>query len=131
MLSTLTAASAASVALSLSDGTPVEFVKITRKDNIQVRVPSTHFLGNEDQLRIFRRDGSHYKDETELTLVATPRASASVDTETGPFYVEGLTTAFSTKAAALDRARQRVLGSRGASLDVYVRTVVATVPKPR
>ena len=70
-LRTLTALNAATVALALSDGTPVEFSKITSKDNIQVRIPASHALG-DDPLRIFRRDGSHYKDQTELTLVATP-----------------------------------------------------------
>lgn len=67
-LQTLTAALAASATLALSDGTPVEFVKITKKDNIQVRVPTSHDKLGDDPLRIFRRDGTHYKDETDLTL---------------------------------------------------------------
>jgi len=81
----LTALSAASTALALSDGTPVEFVKITSKDNIQVRVPSTHDLGAADELRIFRRDGSHYKNETDLKLVvAAPAPAAAAPTPTAP-----------------------------------------------
>jgi len=48
--------------LELSDGTPVEFVKTTSKGNTQVRLPESHELASEDPLRIFRPDGSHYKD---------------------------------------------------------------------
>ena len=70
-LSSITAATLASAALALSDGTPVEGVKITSKDNIQVRVPASHPLGAADPLRIFRRDGSHYKNQTSIRLVAT------------------------------------------------------------
>ena len=74
---------ASTVALALSDGTPVEFNKITSKDNIQVRVPTSHDLG-DDPLRIFRRDGTHYKDDANgLTLVATAidaTATAAVPT---------------------------------------------------
>jgi hypothetical protein len=77
LLSTLTAASASSVALALSDGTPVEFSKITSKDNIQVRVPTSHAELGDDPLRIFRRDGTHYRDETDLTLVATAADSSA------------------------------------------------------
>jgi hypothetical protein len=76
-LRTLTLANAASIALALSDGTPVEFVKVTSKDNIQVRVPTSHPLGSADPLRIFRRDGSHYKDQTSLTLTVANDATAS------------------------------------------------------
>lgn len=70
-LNTLTAANVASAALALSDGTPVEFVKFTSKGNIQVRVPTSHDELGDDPLRIFRTDGTHYKDATDLTLVAT------------------------------------------------------------
>ena len=68
---------------ALSDGTPVTFVKITSKDRIQVRVPDDHPLAGQDDggadptLRIFNRDGSHFKDRTSLTLSATPKASAA------------------------------------------------------
>lgn len=73
-LNNLTASNAASFALALSDGTPVEFVKVTSKDNIQVRVPASHDELGDDPLRIFRRDGTHYKGATDLTLVATAAA---------------------------------------------------------
>ena len=66
----------AQTALALSDGTSVEFVKITSKDNIQVRLPTSHPLGADDPLRIFRRDGTHYKNETDLTLLAVAPAAA-------------------------------------------------------
>ncbi len=50
--------------------TPVEFVEITSRDNIQVRVPDDHWIGQDDPLRIFRRDGTHYKDElSDFVLV--------------------------------------------------------------
>lgn len=67
----------ASTPLALSDGTPVEFVKITSKDRLQVRIPADHPLGADDPLRIFGRDGRHYKGATELTLVATVAAPAA------------------------------------------------------
>jgi hypothetical protein len=66
------------VALSLSDGTPVEFSKITSKGNVQVRVPTSHPELGDDPLRIFRLDGTHYKDETDLTLVANANANTQV-----------------------------------------------------
>ena len=79
LLRTLTLANAASVALALSDGTPVELVKVTRRDRLQVRIPASHALGQVDPLRIFDRDGNHYKNATGgITLVATAvDASAS------------------------------------------------------
>lgn len=55
--------------LALSDGTPVELVKVTKRGNYQVRVPATHSLGRSDPLRIFTPDGRHYKGYTSLTLV--------------------------------------------------------------
>lgn len=76
LLRTLTLANAASVALALSDGTPVTLVKVTSKDNLQVRVPETHDLGAEDPLRIFDREGFSTKGSTLLTLVATPADAA-------------------------------------------------------
>lgn len=63
---------------ALSDGTPVTFVKITSKNNIQVRIPEGHDLAyDQDNGRIFRRDGSHYKDEYDVTLTATPKLNAA------------------------------------------------------
>lgn len=77
-LASLTAANAASIALALSDGTAVEFVKVTGKDNIQVRLPDDHpYAEDQENGRIFRRDGSHYKGETELTLIATDAATVT------------------------------------------------------
>ena len=44
----------------------------------QVRLPASHpFAEGQENGRIFRRDGSHYKDETDLTLVATSAAGSS------------------------------------------------------
>lgn len=64
--------------LFLSDGTPVEFVKVTSRGNFQVRVPASHALGAEDPLRIFKpADGSHYKGRTNLTLTNTAPAAAA------------------------------------------------------
>ena len=66
----------------LSDGTPVEFVKVTSKRNIQVRVPSSHALGAADPLRIFRpTTGAHYKGNTG-GLFLTNNAPAVVATAT-------------------------------------------------
>jgi hypothetical protein len=76
-LRNLTLASAASVALALSDGTPVELVKVTSKDRLQVRIPTSHPLGAADPLRIFDRNGNHYKNQTDLKLVATPVDAAA------------------------------------------------------
>jgi len=66
---------------SLSDGTPVVFVEVTSKDNIQVVLPKNHPDANGDRLKIFRRDGSHYKDELDITLIATPRAASADDND--------------------------------------------------
>lgn len=72
MLNTVNASNAADFNFALSDGTPVVFTKITTKNNIQVRLPDTHYLADDDALRIFNRDGNHFKDATDgLTLVAT------------------------------------------------------------
>lgn len=78
----LTQDNAADFDFALSDGTPVTFTKITSKNNIQVRIPDDHADADGDPLKIFRRDGSHYKDELDVTLSATPKASeASTITE--------------------------------------------------
>lgn len=62
-------------AMYLSDGTAVAFVKVTTKNNIQVRVPTSHPLGAADPLRIFNpTTGRHYKDAIALTLTNTPKA---------------------------------------------------------
>jgi hypothetical protein len=72
-LRNLTAVNAASFALALSDGTPVEFSKVTSRDRIQVKLPDSHpFAAGQEAGRIFGRDGTHYKNRTQLTLVATP-----------------------------------------------------------
>lgn len=64
-------------ALVLSDGTPVEFVKETSKGNVQVRLPYDHAFAS-DPLRIFRPDGSHYKDNLDgLTLLNADGAVAT------------------------------------------------------
>ena len=63
----------------LSDGTSVDFVKVTSRGNIQVRVPASHPLGAADPLRIFRVDGSHYKGNTDLTLTNTAPTPVAVD----------------------------------------------------
>lgn len=68
----------------LSDGTPVEFVKVTSKRNIQVRVPTSHPLGASDPLRIFRpATGAHYKGNTN-GLFLTNNAPASTVTAAAP-----------------------------------------------
>lgn len=72
MLYNVTEDNASDYDFSLSDGTPVSFVKITSKGNIQVRNPADL----DDDLRIFRRDGSHFRDELDVTLRATPRTSS-------------------------------------------------------
>lgn len=77
MLKNINAANASTFALALSDGTPVDFVKITSKDNIQVRVPTSHSLGAIDPLRIFDRDGHSTKNSTDLTLAATAAPAAA------------------------------------------------------
>lgn len=67
--------------LQLSDGTPVTFVKVTSKGNIQVRVPAGHPLAS-DPLRIFRTDGSHYKDQLNVYLVNAPAGTAPASNDT-------------------------------------------------
>lgn len=76
----ITEANAADFDFRLSDGTLVEFSKVTGKNNIQVRLPDSHPDGAIDPLRIFRRDGSHYKDDMNVTLSATPKAAAATPT---------------------------------------------------
>ena|SRR3990167_4065323 len=51
--------------LVLSDGTVAEFVKITPKGNIQVRLPDDSYWGEDDPLRIFTPSGDHYKGAME------------------------------------------------------------------
>ena len=115
LLSNLTVASAATVALALSDGTPVEFVKITSKDNIQVRVPTSHNELGDDPLRIFRRDGTHYNDETDLTLVATAVDAAAPATAAA--IPAPATTAAAPIASANDNVTYTVDGQDFANLD--------------
>lgn len=82
--------------LELNDGTPVHFLGVTSKGNIQVRLPASHYLADEDDTRIFRPDGSHYKDNLfdddgyAVTLRnAAPTSTGSIDTGDTPFvYVE-------------------------------------------
>ncbi len=65
--------------LFLSTGVAVAFVKTTSKGNYQVRVPSTDPIGAADPLRIFRPDGTHYKDALDgVTLTNTASAPAKV-----------------------------------------------------
>lgn len=120
-------------ALALSDGTPVDFVKITSKDNIQVRVPSDHAELGSDPLRIFRRDGTHYKDATDLRLVtaAVPTAapapaaaqiSANDDTT---YEVDGAT--FSSLAEAKQEAIDLFDGTYNIDIIATTRKVVGTV----
>lgn len=66
----ITADNASNFAFILSDGTPVVFLGITSKDNIQVVFPKDHPETNGDRIKIFRRDGTHYKDELDVTLKA-------------------------------------------------------------
>lgn len=77
ILNNITADNAADFNFVLSDGTPVDFVKITSKDRIQVRLPETHDYADDD-LRIFRRDGNHYQDLMGgITLSATAKTVAA------------------------------------------------------
>lgn len=128
LLSTLTAANAGSVSLALSDGTPVEFVKITSRDRIQVRIPSDHPFGAADDLRIFERDGRHYKDETSLTLVATAaEAPAAEAPAAGRVYlVAG--NEFANLDDAKDEAIDLFIDTREqVEIVAITRTVVGTV----
>ena len=131
LLAALTAANASSVALALSDGTPVEFVKVTSKNNIQVRVPDDHILG-DDPLRIFRRDGTHYKDQTSLTLVASPAAEGSA----APISAAGGDTVYEIDDVAFDNfddARREAIDlfsedpSRNVEIFAVTRKVVGVV----
>lgn len=120
----LTAATAASVALALSDGTPVEFVKITSKDRIQVRLPASHDLaqqsdgGSDPTLRIFRRDGTHFKDRTSLTLVATAAdAGTSAATTSAPATTAAAPAPAPAPVAANDDVTYTVDGQDFVNLD--------------
>lgn len=125
-LSLITALNAASVALALSDGTPVDFVKITSKDNIQVRVPTTHDLG-DDPLRIFRRDGTHYKNKTDLTLVATSAAAPAA----APAPAAGVTYLVGDAAfASLDDAKAEAIDlfrDSGETIAIFKQEIVGSV----
>lgn len=64
--------------LFLSNGTPVAFVKTTSRGNYQVRVPASDPIGAADPLRIFRPDGTHYKNGLDgITLTNTATAPAT------------------------------------------------------
>lgn len=95
--------------LSLSDGTPVIFTKITSKGNIQVRVPNDHDLANTDDggadpsLRIFKPDGTHFKGRTDLTLInVAGEAPAPVAANDATYVVNGID--FSNYGDARDEA---------------------------
>lgn len=126
-----TIANPANTTLALSDGTAVEFVKITSKDNIQVRVPSTHPTLGSDPLRIFRRDGSHYKNATDLKLIEaplTPKADpvpAKAAPSDATFFVGDNTIGFATLDEAITEA-STVFASTGAvvSIEKVERTLV-------
>lgn len=69
--------------LFLSTGVAVDFVKTTSKGNYQVRVPASDPIGAADPLRIFRPDGTHYKDALGgVTLTNTAPAAGTVSTST-------------------------------------------------
>lgn len=134
LLRNLTAVSASTVALALSDGTPVEFVKVTSKDNIQVRVPTSHDELGDDPLRIFRRDGTHYKDETDLTLIATAvdatvtaaaptaaPATAAVASNDNVVYRVG-DNDFSSLDEAKDEARELYLDDPSTNVEIVAVT---------
>lgn len=71
--------------LFLSDGTPVEFVKVTSRGRFQVRIPTSHPLGAEDPLRIFDpTSGAHYKGRTGgITLTNTAPTATTTAAPTG------------------------------------------------
>jgi len=112
--------------LRLSDGTPVTFVKVTSKDNIQVRLPDSHDFTGDDPLKIFKRDGTHYKGLTDLTLVATAAAPAAPAAAqiSGTFDVGGMffSNLDEAKAEAMDLFRET-----GDTVTIYARQAVAKV----
>ena len=69
--------------LFLSNGTAVDFVKTTSRGNYQVRVPASDPIGAADPLRIFRPDGSHYKNGLDVTLTNTAPAADTASASTG------------------------------------------------
>lgn len=98
----VTADNAGGFTFTLDDGTVVDFVKVTSKDNIQVRLPADHDAADGDPLRIFRRDGSHYKDELLVTLSATPKSTPANDDDlTGKLVVIGQAVYTLTKVGDL------------------------------
>jgi len=64
--------------LFLSDGTAVTFVKITRRGNIQVRLPDNHpnAAGQENGLLFASATGTRYKDRDPKDLFLTNTAPA-------------------------------------------------------
>jgi len=71
--------------LFLSTGVAVAFVKTTSRGNYQVRVPAGNPIGDADPLRIFRPDGTHYKnalDGVTLTNTAAAPVAAAAPTST-------------------------------------------------
>ena len=97
----VTADNAGGFTFTLDDGTVVDFVKVTSKNNIQVRLPADHDAADGDPLRIFRRDGSHYKDEILVTLKATPKSTPANDDFTGNLVVIGKAVYTLTKVGDL------------------------------
>lgn len=70
------ASNAADFDFTASDGTKLTFSKITSKDNIQVKFPEDHDLADgQGNGLIFRRDGSHYKDNYDVTVSATRKVA--------------------------------------------------------
>lgn len=66
--------------LVLSDGTPVTFVKWTKKRRIQVKLPDNHpfGVGQENGRIFFRESGKHYKGLIDLVLSnGTPDAATA------------------------------------------------------
>lgn len=60
--------------------TGVTFIQTTSKGNIQVRVPEGNDVGDDDPVRIFRTDGSHYKDDLDYKLINTGAGNVRADT---------------------------------------------------
>lgn len=124
----------ATAALTLSDGTPVTFNKVTSKGNIQVRLPDSHAFTNGDPLKIFRPDGTHYKNATDLTLVANT-APVAVAADPAPVAAAQTSATYEVDGdffEDLDDAKQEatdIFQSTGVTTSIYVteRRLVGTV----
>lgn len=94
--------------LFLSDGTPVDFVKVTSKGNIQVKIPEGHpMAASQANGRIFKaKTGAHYKGNTDLFLTNDAPSGVTADNvSSGSFQLVSGGNVIDDDIATLDEAK--------------------------